>query len=66
MLTVTTLDKFSRQKIDDNFSYFSQKTSETVCIKCQNLFSPGIKEKNIAEALNRDVTVIHQTIDALQ
>ena len=56
-LTLNTLGKiFSRQHFEIFFSYFSQKTGydiscklspkETVCMKCQILFS-GKNKKNI-------------------
>ena len=50
-----SLGKFSRRQIDDIFSYFSQKIGfdiscilspeETICIKCQSLFSEKKKKK---------------------
>ena len=53
--------QFSRQQIGDIFSYFSQKTEfeiscklETICMKCQILFSKKNKKNiiNLASAEN--------------
>ena len=50
-----SVGKFNRGQIDNMLSYFSQKigfdiscklsTMETICIKCQNLFSGKNKKK---------------------
>ena len=44
-LTLSTLGKNFTKRHIDFFSYFSQKTMETICMKCQILFSGKNKKK---------------------
>ena len=71
LLMLSTLGKnFSRRQIDDIFSYFSRKTGfdiscklspmETICMKCQILFS-GTNKKNI---ILSSVEYAHRVVEA--
>ena len=71
--TLHANDKLSRSKIDDSFFLFSQKIGfdiscrlsrkETICMKCQNLFSTKNK-KNYLKTISVEIFCQHAKVHA--